>query len=148
MPGPTTATPLTASQRDEIRTLAVDAGAAVPRWDEELAACIRPSGDGDGDDADATCTRAAWEQLFNQMYVAHYELLALVDRIAGSCHEALAAVVDAVHGFLSGAGATPTNVAWLDEQQRPPNRFDLELVVEIVRPVPVRTREAMETGCR
>ncbi len=80
------------------------------------------------------------------MYVAHSGLLSLVDRInAGACHEAVAAVVDAVHGFLSGA--TPTNVVWLDEQQRPPSPFDLESVVEIVRPVPARIRDAVATAC-
>jgi hypothetical protein len=80
------------------------------------------------------------------MYVAHSELLAIVDRIhAGRCHEEVAAVVDAVHGFLSGA--TPTNVVWLDEQQRPPSRFDLESVVDIVRPVPARIRDAVAAAC-
>jgi hypothetical protein len=80
------------------------------------------------------------------VYVAHSGLLSLVDRIdAGGCYAEVAAVVDAVHGFLSGA--TPTNVAWLDEQQRPPSPFDLESVVDIVRPVPARIRDAVAAAC-
>lgn len=131
-------------ERADLTTRAAGIGAAIGRWDEEFGACTGPPGD--GDDAGATCTRAAWEQLFKQMYVAHSALLSLVDRIdTGGCHEAVATVVDAVHGFLSGA--TPTNVAWLDEQQRPPSPFDLESVVEIVRPVPARIRDAVATAC-
>jgi len=106
--------------------------------------CIGPSGE--GDDPAATCTNAAWEQLFDRMYAAHSELLDLIDRMPpGPCHEALASVLDAVHGFVSGA--TPTNVVWLDERQRPPSRFDLEAIVDLVRPVPERMRAAAATTC-
>jgi hypothetical protein len=59
----------------------------------------------------------------------------------GRCHKALKTVLDAVHGFLSGA--TPTNGVWLDERQRPPSRFDLESIVD--RSVPARMREAAAT---
>lgn len=143
-PAPAAAVSVSRKERADLTTRAADIGAAIGRWDDEFGSCTGPSGG--GDDAGATCTRAAWEQLFKQMYVAHSGLLSLVDRInAGGCHEAVAAVVDAVHGFLSGA--TPTNVVWLDEQQRPPSPFDLESVVEIVRPVPARIRDAVATVC-
>jgi hypothetical protein len=141
---PASAVSVSGRERADLTTRAADIGAAIGRWDDRFGSCIGPSGD--GDDAGATCTRSAWEQLFKQMYVAHSELLAIVDRIhAGRCHEEVAAVVDAVHGFLSGA--TPTNVVWLDEQQRPPSRFDLESVVDIVRPVPARIRDAVAAAC-
>ena len=48
-------------------------------------------------------------------------------------------------GFVSGA--TPTNVVWLDEHQQPPSRFDLETIVDLVRPVPERLRAAAATTC-
>lgn len=51
-----------------------------------------------------------------------------------------------VHGYLSGA--TPTKVVWLDERQQPPSLFDLEAVVDLVRPAPARLREAAATTCR
>lgn len=141
---PATAGSVSGRERADLATRAAGIGAAIGRWDDRFGACTGPSGD--GDDAGATCTRVAWEQLFKQMYVAHSELLTLVDRIdAGTCHEEVAAVVDAVHGFLSGA--TPTNVVWLDEQQRPPSRFDLESIVDIVRPVPARIRDAVVVAC-
>lgn len=106
--------PLPARQRGRITARAADTAAAIERWDANLSACIGPSGA--GDNAGATCTQAAWEQLFDAMDVAQYELLRLVNRIEpGACHEALATVLDAVHGFR--AGATPTNVVWLDEHQ-------------------------------
>jgi len=83
----------------------------------------------------------AWEQLFKQMYAVQYELLALSDRIgSGACHRARASAIDAVHGFL--AGATPLNVVWLDEQQQPPSVYDLESIVDVVRPLAARLRMA------
>ena len=137
--------PLPARQRARIAAQAADAAAAIERWNAALSACIGPSGE--GDNAGATCTQSAWEQLFDAMDVAQYELLRLLNRIGpGACHEALVTVLDGVHGFL--AGATPTNVVWLDEQQRPPSRFDLEAIVDLVRPVPTRMRTAAEKTCR
>jgi hypothetical protein len=137
-------TPLPATQTRAIAGHAADTASALQRWDSELAACIGPSGD--GDDAEATCTRAAWEGLFRRMHGVHSGLLDVLDGIAaGPCHEALGTAVDAVHGFL--AGGTPTNVVWLDEQQRPPSRFDLDTLVDLVRPVPVRLREALVNAC-
>jgi hypothetical protein len=142
---PASSTPLPARQRGRITTQAADTAAAIERWNAALSLCIGASGG--GDNASATCTQAAWEQLFDAMDVAQYELLRLVNRIApGACHEALVSVLDAVHGFL--AGATPTNVVWLDEQQQPPSRFDLEAIVDLVRPVPARMRDAAESTCR
>lgn len=142
---PATSTPLPARQRARITAQAADTAAAIERWNAALLACIGPSGE--GDNAGATCTQSAWEQLFDAMDVAQYELLRLLNRIGpGACHEALVTVLDGVHGFL--AGATPTNVVWLDEQQRPPSRFDLEAIVDLVRPVPTRMRDAAETTCR
>jgi hypothetical protein len=137
-------TSLPATQTRAIAGHAADTASALQRWDRELAACIGPSGD--GDDAEATCTRAAWEGLFRRMHGVHGGLLDILAGIAvGRCHEALGTAVDAVHGFL--AGGTPTNVVWLDEQQRPPSRFDLDTLVDLVRPVPVRMREALATAC-
>jgi hypothetical protein len=137
--------PLPANTQRRIASQANDVEAAVTRWNDRVSACVGPSGT--RDDAGASCTRAAWDQLFDQMYVAQYELLDLLDRMgAGRCHEALASVVDSVHGFLSGA--TPTKVVWLDEQQRPPSLFDLESIVDLVRPVPAHIRRAAATACR
>ncbi len=112
---------------------------AVRRWNSALDSCVRRSRR--VHDAGALCTREAWEQLFKQMYAVQYELLALSGQIgAGACHARLAAAVDAVHGFL--AGATPLDVVWLDEQQRPPNVYDLESIVDLARPLPDRLRTA------
>jgi hypothetical protein len=142
---PAASTPLPARQRGRITAQAAATAAAIERWNADLSACIGPSGE--GDNAGATCTQAAWEQLFDAMDVAQYELLRLLNRIGpGPCHDALVTVLDGVHGYL--AGATPTNVVWLDEQQRPPSRFDLEAIVDLVRPVPARMRGAAETTCR
>ena len=117
--------------------------AALATWDVRLDRCVGPSGN--GDDAGASCTRAAWEQLFDQMDVAQYYLLRLVRPLSGACHDSLASALDAVYGFLSGA--TPTEVVWLDEQQHPPSTFDLESIVDVVRPVPARMRDAAATTC-
>ncbi len=138
-------TPFPARQRARITAQAADTAAAIERWDAAFSACIGPSGE--GDDPGATCTKTAWELLFDAMDVEQYVLLRLLNRIGpGACHETLVTVLDAVHGFL--AGATPTNVVWLDEQQRPPSRFDLEAIVDLVRPVPAQMRDAAETTCR
>ncbi|HEX4747247.1 MAG TPA: hypothetical protein VFU99_10235 [Gaiellaceae bacterium] len=138
------ATAVSARQRRKIAAQAVTTAAALTRWDEALAACIGPSGA--EDDAGSSCTRAAWEQLFDQLHVAHTELLRMIGRTpAGRCHEALSSAVDAVHGFLSGA--TPSNVVWLDEQQRPPSRFDLDAIADLARPAPGRLRDAASTAC-
>ena len=100
-----------------------------------------------GDDVGATCTQAAWEQLFDNVQGAQDALLIRMHSLrAGRCHEALRSALDAAHGFL--AGAVPTNVVWLDEQQQPPSRFDLESIVDLVRPVPARMRDAAVTVCR
>jgi hypothetical protein len=142
---PGAATRLTPRQSGSIPTRADEIEAAVADWDDRLVACAGPSGD--GDDPAATCTRAAWEQLFDQMDVAQYYLLRLLRPLdGGACHESLAGALDAIHGFL--AGAVPTNVVWLDEQQQPPSRFDLESVVDLVRPVPAHLRTAAATACR
>jgi hypothetical protein len=142
---PIGSTRLPVAQRSRIGAQAADTAASIERWNASLSACIGPSGD--GENAGATCTQSAWEQLFDAMDVAQYELLRLINRIEpGACRESLASVLDAVHGYL--AGATPTNVVWLDEQQRPPSRFDLEAIVDLVRPVPARMREAAATTCR
>ena len=119
--------------------------AALANWDVRLDRCVGPSGN--GDDAGASCIRAAWDQLFDQMDVAQYYLLRLLGPLhGGACHESLTAALDAVHGFLSGA--VPTNVVWLDEQQQPPSRFDLESIVDLVRPVPAQMRTAAVPACR
>ena len=60
--------------------------------------------------------------------------------------DALKSALDAIHGFL--AGATPTNGVWLDERQQPPSRFDLESIVDLVRPVPAQMRTVAATACR
>ncbi len=143
-PGATPAAPVSARQRGEIEALATAAADAVSRWDDALAECIGPSGH--DDEPAATCTSSAWEQLFDRMYAAHSKLLDIIDHMApGACHEALGSELDAVHGFVSGA--TPTNVVWLDEHQQPPSRFDLETIVDLVRPVPQRLRAAAATTC-
>jgi len=124
----------------------VDTDAAVRRWDEELAACVGPSGD--GDDPDATCTHGAWEQLVDQVEV-EIEIYYLLEHLRamprGPCHDALRAENDLLRGFRHGAA--PRDLAWLDEQQRPPSRFDLDTAVDLVRPVPGRIREVVTTLC-
>jgi hypothetical protein len=147
VPGAPVGNRATATSRER-RVIATQAGvaeAAVGRWEAALDSCIGPSGG--GDDAGASCTRAAWDQLFDQMYAVQYELLDLMRPMSrGPCREALASALDGVHGFLSGA--TPLKVVWLDEQQQPQSRFDLESIVDIVRPVPAQMREAAGTACR
>jgi hypothetical protein len=126
-------------ERARIAEQAGAADAAVERWNRALDSCFASSGR--ADDPGALCTRVAWEQLFKQMYAVQYELLALSDRVgSGACHRALASAIDAVHGFL--AGATPLNVVWLDERQQPPSVYDLESIVDVVRPLPARLRMA------
>jgi hypothetical protein len=34
------------------------------------------------------------------------------------------------------------NVVWLDERQQPPSVYDLESIVDVVRPLPARLRTA------
>lgn len=137
--------PATTRQRGVIVTQAGVAAAAVSRWERAVGSCVGPSGE--SDDAGASCTRAAWDQLFDQMFSVQYELLDLMGRLErGTCREALATALDAVHGFL--AGAVPTKVVWLDEQQQPPSRFDLEAIVDVARPAAARMRAAAATACR
>jgi hypothetical protein len=134
---------IAAAERARLAEQARGSGAAVQRWNNMLDSCVGPSGK--ADDPGALCTREAWEQLFKQMYAVQYELLALSDRAgSGACHRALASAIDAVHGFL--AGATPLNVVWLDERQQPPSVYDLESIVDVVRPLPARLRVA-EAKC-
>jgi hypothetical protein len=138
-------TRLRPGERHRIAEQAGTAATAVRTWNSRLDSCTRRSRK--ARDVGATCTRGAWEQLFKQMYAVQYELLALSDQIgAGPCHAPLASAIDAVHGFL--AGATPLNVAWLDDQQRPPSVYDLESIVDLIRPVPesLRTAEAACAG--
>lgn len=136
--------PLPARQRREVSRQAAATAAAVRRWDTALAGCVGPSGD--GDDADATCTHAAWEQLVDQVEIEMYYLLEhLRGMPPGACHAALKAENDILRGFWHGAA--PLDLAWLDEQQRPPNRFDLEAGVDLVRPVPERIRAAVTSVC-
>jgi len=136
--------PLPARQRQEVGRQAVATAAAVERWDTALAACVGPSGD--EDDADATCTHAAWEQLVDQVEIEMYYLLEHLRAMPrGSCHDALGAENDILRGFWHGAA--PLDLAWLDEQQRPPSRFDLETAVDLVRPVPGRIRDAVTSVC-
>ena len=136
--------PLPPRQRQEVGKQAADTAAAVQRWDTALAACVGPSGD--GDDADATCTHAAWEQLVDQVEIEMYYLVEHLRAMPrGSCHDALGAENDILRGFWHGAA--PLDLAWLDEQQRPPSRFDLETAVDLVRPVPGRIRDAVTTVC-
>lgn len=140
---PANAAPVPARQRGEIVSRARAAEGAIERWNRGLDACLGSAGEGA---AAATCISSAWEQLFDQMRVAQFELLDLADRMdPGACHDALASVVDAVHGFL--AGATPLEVVWLDEHQQPPSTFDLESIVDLARPVPARLRDAAATTC-
>ena len=142
---PGSASTPTSRERGAIVTQAGVAEAAIRRWNGSVDSCVGSSGT--GDDAGASCTRAAWDQLFDQMYAVQYELLDLMGRMARDrCREGLAAALDAVHGFLSGA--TPLKVVWLDDQQRPPSLFDLEAIVDVARPAPVRMREAVATTCR
>ncbi len=136
--------PLPAAERARIATRAADTQAAIGRWDDELAACIGPTGE--GDDSDATCTHAAWDELVLQVEVAMYYLLNDLRAMPrGACHDALAAENDLLRAFWHGAA--PLNLAWLDEQQRPPSLFDLRAAVDLVRPVPGRIRDAATTVC-
>jgi hypothetical protein len=135
--------PLPTAERARIATRA-DTRAAIGRWDDELAVCIRPIGE--GDDSDATCTHDAWNELVLQVEVAMYYLLDDLRAMPrGACHDALAAQNDLLRAFWHGAA--PLNQAWLDEQQRPPSLFDLRAAVDLVRPVPGRIRDAATTVC-
>lgn len=137
-------TPLPRSERAQIATRAADTQAAIGRWDDQLAACIGPSGN--GDDADSTCTHAAWEELVDQVEVAMYYLLDDLRAMPrGACHVALGAENDLLRAFWHGAA--PLNLAWLDEQQRPPSLFDLQAAVDVLRPAPGRIRDAAATSC-
>jgi hypothetical protein len=137
-------TPLPTSERAQIATRAGDTQAAIGRWDDQLAACIGPSGN--GDDADSTCTHAAWEELVDQVEVAMYYLLDDLRAMPrGSCHDALASENDLLRAFWHGAA--PLNLVWLDEQQRPPSLFDLQAAVDLLRPVPGRVRDTAATVC-
>ncbi len=141
---PVRSVPLPPRQRQEVGKQAADTAAAVRLWDTALAACVGPSGE--GDDADATCTHSAWEQLVDQVEIEMYYLLEHLRAMPrGPCHEALGAENDILRGFWHGAA--PLDLAWLDEQQRPPSRFDLETAVDLVRPVPGRIQEAVTTVC-
>lgn len=136
--------PLPPRQRQELGKQAADTAAAVRRWDTALAKCGGPSGD--GDDSDATCTHAAWEQLVGQVEIEMYYLLGHLRAMSrGPCHDALGAENDILRGFWHGAA--PLDLAWLDESQRPPSRFDLETAVDLVRPVPGRIRAVAATVC-
>jgi hypothetical protein len=131
-------------QRTRITAQAADTAAAIRRWDQQLLGCTGASGD--EDDADATCTHAAWEQLVDQVEIEMYYLLEHLRAMPrGPCHDALAAENDILRAFWHGAA--PLDLAWLDEQQRPPSHFDLETAVDLVRPVPGRIREAVTTVC-
>jgi hypothetical protein len=136
-----TSTRLRPGERRRIAEQASAAEAAVEQWNSALDSCLGPSGT--AHDPGGTCMRAAWEQLFDQIYAVQYELLALGDVRAGACHRRLAAAVDAAHGFLSGA--TPLSVVWLDDQQRPPSVYDLEAIVDVARPLPARLHEVEAT---
>ena len=136
--------PLRTAERARIATRAADTQAAIGRWDDELAVCIGPTGE--GDDSDATCTHEAWNELVLQVEVAMYYLLNDLRAMPrGACHDALAAENDLLRAFWHGAA--PLNQAWLDEQQRPPSLFDLRAAVDLVRPVPERIRDAATTVC-
>jgi hypothetical protein len=136
--------PLPTAERARIATRAADTQAAIRRWDDELAVCIGPTGE--GDDSDATCTHEAWNELVLQIDVAMYYLLNDLRAMPrGACHDALAAENDLLRAFWHGAA--PLNQAWLDEQQRPPSLFDLRAAVDLVRPVPERIRDAATTVC-
>jgi hypothetical protein len=135
---------LRATQRREIRTRATETATAISRWDHEFAECVGPTGE--GDDSDATCTHAAWEQLVDQVEIEMYYFLEELRAMPrGPCHDALAAENDILRAFWHGAA--PLDLAWLDEQQRPPSRFDLDSAVAILRPVPRRIEEAVVTVC-
>jgi hypothetical protein len=138
-----TTTDLGPREQHRIAEQATAAATAVQRWNSALDSCLGPSGN--APDPGGTCTRSAWEQLFKQMYAVQYELLALSDQArTGACRQRLAKAIDSAHGFLSGA--TPLNVVWLDEQQRPPSVYDLEAIVDIARPLAARLRET-EAAC-
>jgi hypothetical protein len=142
---PVARAPIRPHQRTEISEQAAASADAVRRWEDSLATCVGP--EGKGDDTAATCTHAAWDQLFDQMYAVQYELLALMNRMQrGPCRQALKPALDGVHGFLSGA--TPIEVVWLDDQQRPPSLFDLEAIVDVARPAAAHMREAIATTCK
>jgi hypothetical protein len=114
------------------------------RWDAQLVACLGPTGN--DDDSDATCTHAAWGRLVFQVEVAMYYLLEDLRAMPrGTCHDALAAENDLLRGFWLIAG--PLDLAWLDEQQRPPSLFDLNAALDLLRPVPARIRGAATTTC-
>ena len=119
--------------------------AAVQRWDTALAACVGPSGE--GDDAEARRARmrrgsSSWIRSRSRCTTSS----STCERCPhGSCHEALGAENDILRGFWHGAA--PLDLVWLDEQQRPPSRFDLETAVDLVRPVPGRIRDAVTTVC-
>ena len=135
---------LRATQRREIRARATETATAISRWDREFTDCVGPNGD--GDDSDATCTHKAWEQLVDQVEIEMYYLLEHLRAMPrGPCHDALAAENDILRAFWHGAA--PLDLAWLDEQQRPPSRFDLDSAVGILRPVPRRIDEAVGTVC-
>ena len=137
-------TPLHSRQRAALTEQTAAAADAIERWEESVTACVGPQGK--RDDAGATCTHAAWDQLFDQMYAVQYELLRIMSRMErGPCRRALKPALDGVHGFLSGA--TPLEVVWLDDQQRPPALFDLESIVDVARPVPASLRRAVTATC-
>jgi hypothetical protein len=120
---------------------AAETSAALGRWDEELGVCTER-----GDDSASTCTHAAWERFVFQVEIAMYYLLNELRAMPrGACHDALAAENDLLRGFWHGAA--PLNLSWLDGQQRPPSRFDLDSAVDLVRPVPGRIGQAVQTVC-
>lgn len=136
--------PLPAMQAADIAKRADDMAAAIRRWDAQLARCVGPSGA--GDDSDATCTHAAWGELVIQAENAVYYLLGHMREMPrGACHEALSPELDAVSGFWQGAA--PLDRFWLDEQERPPELFDLDSAVTVIRPVPARIRDVLATVC-
>ena len=99
-----------------IVTQAGVAEAAVRRWEAALDSCVGPSGG--GDDTGASCTRAAWDQLFDQMYAVQYELLDLMGRMSrgGPCRETLASALDVlsgVDGLAAGDRPAAGPLGWL-----------------------------------
>jgi hypothetical protein len=141
---PTRAAPLPVTNRAQLVMRAADTQLAIGRWDAELAACLGRTGN--ADDSGATCTHAAWGRLVGQVDVAMYYLLDdLRPMPRGTCHDALAAENDLLRGFWNGAA--PLNLAWLDENQRPPSLFDLDTAVNLLRPVPARIRETATSVC-
>ena len=143
-PAPTTSTDLSERVKAEIASQAASAGTAIGRWDEELAACSGPSAA--AGDRGATCVHEAWQRLVFQVEVSLYYLRGhLRDTRSGRCHDALAREADTLRGFWYGAA--PLDLSWLDEQQRPPSRLDIESAVDLLRPVPARIREDVATAC-